>query len=130
MINFEGKKALVTGGTRGIGRAIADRLNELGAEVIVTGRSEQAPAELGPLQYLGVDLSDKEATLLFCEKVAAMGDLDIVINNAGINHIDRIEDYPEDCFEEVMAVNYAAVYRVSQAPASNICNLIPVPLCI
>jgi NAD(P)-dependent dehydrogenase (short-subunit alcohol dehydrogenase family) len=117
MIHFEGKKALVTGGTRGIGRAIAERLNELGAEVIVTGRSEQAPAELGSLGYLGVDFSNKACTLRFCEEVAAMGDLDIVINNAGINHIDRIEDYPEDCFEEVMAVNYAAVYRVSQAAA-------------
>jgi 3-oxoacyl-[acyl-carrier protein] reductase len=117
MINFEGKKALVTGGTRGIGRAIAERLSELGAEVVVTGRSEQPPEGLGNLGFLCVDFSNKEATISFCDKVAAMPDLDIVINNAGINHIDRIEDYPEDRFEEVMAVNYAAVYRVCQAAA-------------
>ena len=117
MINFEGKKALVTGGTRGIGRAIAERLSELGAEVVVTGRSEQPPEWLGNLGFLCVDFSNKEAITSFCDKVAAMPDLDIVINNAGINHIDRIEDYPEDRFEEVMAVNYAAVYRVCQAAA-------------
>lgn len=117
MIDFKGKTALVTGGTRGIGRAIADKLSKLGAEVILTGRSEQVPDDLGTFQYLGVNFSEKESTDHFCAKVQAMQDLDVVINNAGINHIDRIEDYPEDRFEELMAVNYAAVYRVSQAAA-------------
>jgi len=67
--------------------------------VVVTGRSEQAPDDLGSFQYLNVDFSNKEETARFCAKVEAMQDLDVVINNAGINHIDRIEDYPEDRLE-------------------------------
>ena len=85
--------------------------------MVVTGRSEHTPVDLGALKYLNVDFSNKESTARFCLKVEAMQDLDVVINNAGINHIDRIEDYPEERFEELMAVNYAAVYRVSQAAA-------------
>ena len=115
MINFEEKKALVTGGTRGIGRAIAERLNELGAEVIVTGRSEQAPAELGSLGYLGVDFSNKACTLRFCEEVAAMGDLDIVINNAGVTHLPTpTEAVGEEDFDRVMAVNMKSIYLITR----------------
>jgi len=83
----------------------------------VTGRSEQAPDDLGAFQFMDVDFSNKESTARFCLKVEAMQNLDVVINNAGINHIDRIEDYPEDRFEELVAVNYTAVYRTSQAAA-------------
>lgn len=83
----------------------------------MTGRSKQAPDDLAALKYLNVDFSDKESTARFCLKVEAMQNLDVVINNAGINHVDRIEDYPEDRFEELMAVNYSAVYRVSQGAA-------------
>jgi NAD(P)-dependent dehydrogenase (short-subunit alcohol dehydrogenase family) len=119
MIHFEGKIALVTGGTRGIGRAIAETLNDLGAEVIVTGRSPMCTDNLGKLRYLTADLSNKDKLFSFCDQVASMSDLDIVVNNAGINHIERIEDYPVDRFEEVMAVNYSAVYHISQAAAKS-----------
>ena len=119
MIHFEGKIALVTGGTRGIGRAIAEKLNDLGAEVIVTGRSPMCTDNLGMLRYLTADFSKKDKLISFCDQLASMSDLDIVVNNAGINHIDRIEDYPADRFEEVMAVNYSAVYHISQAAAKS-----------
>lgn len=117
MIDFSGQNALVTGGTRGIGHAIAIRLRDLGAEVAVTGRSAEAPSGLDGFGYLGVDFGDRESTTRFCAEVAAMRDLTVLVNNAGINHIDRIENYPMDRFDEVMEVNYAAVYRVAQAGA-------------
>lgn len=119
MIHFEGKIALVTGGTRGIGRAIAEKLNDLGAEVIVTGRGPMCTDNLGMLRYLSADFSKKDKLISFCDQLASMSDLDIVVNNAGINHIDRIEDYPVDRFEEVMAINYSAVYHISQAAAKS-----------
>ena len=117
MMDFNGKKALVTGGTRGIGRAIASRLQELGAQVTVTGRAADASADLGTLDYVAADFSDSDSTSRFCELVAGMPDLDVVVNNAGINHIERIEDYPAERFDEVTAVNYTAVYLVAQAAA-------------
>lgn len=117
MIDFTGQKALVTGGTRGIGLAIAQHLLALGADVIVTGRANEKPAGLDGFDYLAVDFGSRESTQLFCKEIAALEELTVVVNNAGINHIDRIEDYPEERFDEIMEVNYAAVYRVSQAAA-------------
>lgn len=119
MIDFVGQKALVTGGTRGIGHAVATCLQELGAEVIVTGRSAEKPSGLDSFTYRDVDFSSAQSCHHFCEELADMKDLNVVVNNAGINHIDRIEDFPEERFDEIMQVNYASVYRVSQAAAQS-----------
>lgn len=83
--DLEGKIALVTGGTKGIGKAIADRLHAAGATVIVTARNE--PEQVNkPYQFIGADLANREDL----ERVAAAiikqyGGVDILINNMGAN---------------------------------------------
>ena len=94
MADLEGKVALVTGGSRGIGRSIASRLAGEGAHVIVTGRDEdrarQAAEELsaggGRVQAVAMDVSDRGAVAAGFETV--LGEhkrLDILVNNAGIS---------------------------------------------
>ncbi|TCK60895.1 SDR family oxidoreductase [Seleniivibrio woodruffii] len=81
MYNFEGKKAFVTGGTKGMGRAIAMRLAELGAVVAVTAR--EIPADF-PLKGVSADISEREGALKITEYVKSeFGSVDILVNNAG-----------------------------------------------
>jgi 3-oxoacyl-[acyl-carrier protein] reductase len=117
MISYTGQSALITGGTRGIGLAIADRLLSLGARVTITGRAAKAPAGLDRFSYMAVDFSDSDSTGDFCEELESMPEFDVLVNNAGINFIHRIEDYPEKEFMEIAKVNYTAVYLVSQSVA-------------
>src|SRR5258708_18753799 len=75
--------ALVTGGTRGIGLAIARRLVASGARVLVCGRSEPGPLSAG-LQFVAADLRDpRQAAAVVAEASSRFGRLDIVVNNAG-----------------------------------------------
>ena len=115
MMSHNGARALVTGGTRGIGRAVAARLKALGAEVTVTGRSPEAPELAAEFGYLQANLSSPEGTTVFADAVAAMSGLTVLVNNAGINTIHRIEDVPPEEFDEITQVNYTAVYRGTQA---------------
>ena len=116
---LEHQQALVTGATRGIGLAIAEKLLSLGAKVTITGRSKAAPKGLEKFTYLSVDFSDRASTSAFCAVVSEMPDLAILVNNAGINRINLIQDYLVEDFQELTEVNYSSVYRVSQAAAKS-----------
>ncbi len=89
-MQFEGYRVLVTGGTRGIGRAVADAFTAQGARVAVHGtgqRAAEAPA--GGVVVAG-DLSDPEAVRAFVQEAAgALGGLDVLVNNAGV--YDRLD---------------------------------------
>lgn len=83
--DLEGKIALVTGGTKGIGKAIADRLAQAGAKVIVTARNYPADTELKPY-FIAADLSKPEDIVKVTQEIdEQFGGLDILVNNMGAN---------------------------------------------
>ncbi|MBH61865.1 MAG: dehydrogenase [Alphaproteobacteria bacterium] len=125
-MRLEGKVAIVTGGGRGIGLAVAKRLAEEGAAVMIgeidTSLGESAVATLTgeghKAAFVTCDVSDPaSAANLAADTVSTLGGLDIVVNNAGITRIgDFLETDIED-FDAVLDVNLRGVFAVSQAAA-------------
>jgi NAD(P)-dependent dehydrogenase (short-subunit alcohol dehydrogenase family) len=111
--DLQNKRALVTGATRGIGWAIAERLLKEGAHVIGTGTQNDGIVPKG-CSYRAVDFADTPAT----EKVAAelaKENIDILINNAGINKIARFTDIDLADFSRLHQVNVVAPVLLCQA---------------
>ena len=110
---LSGKVALVTGGTRGIGKAIALELQNKGASVIITGTKSIFESTEG-YQYIGVDFSNREATMEFANKEKNIKP-DILINNAGINKIGAFAEISLEDFDQIQQVNQYAPFILSQA---------------
>ncbi|MDD9885443.1 MAG: SDR family NAD(P)-dependent oxidoreductase [Gammaproteobacteria bacterium] len=117
MGRLEGKRALVTGGTRGIGRAIVDAFAGSGARVVATGRGESGrgkPSET--VQYIRADNADSgQVKNAVAAAVDALGGLDLLVNNAGVELEKPLEATTESEWDWVMTVNLKAVYLYSQA---------------
>lgn len=113
MTELIGKLAVVTGGTRGLGRAIAIRLKAGGASVLVTGRSTSGiPPD--DCQYAAVDFTDAAATERFVDHLRTL-DVAILVNNAGINKISAFEKIATDDFLRIQQVNVTAPFLLAQA---------------
>lgn len=112
-VDLAGATAVVTGSTRGIGRAITRRLLDAGAQVIGLQRGTE-PIGAGHT-CLSVDLADPEARAAAVTQILAEHRVDILVNNAGINLRHRFEDFPRAEFAQVMAVNLDAVVHLTQA---------------
>jgi len=119
-----GHRAIVTGAGRGIGRSIALALAEAGADVAVTARTnaeiEQVAAEIKALGRAAVaipcDVTDAaQVSQMAAQTVAAMGAIDILVNNAGMGASHKFVTYPDDLWNQVMAVNLNSVFYVSKA---------------
>lgn len=110
------RRALVTGGNRGIGRAIAAGLAERGLDVVVAARrgaeAEAAAAEIG-CAWVALDLDRPDS---FAAALAAAGDLDVLVNNAGVLWDRPMIDHPED-FRQSMQVMVHAPYALIRALA-------------
>ncbi|MBI2625738.1 SDR family oxidoreductase [Candidatus Parcubacteria bacterium] len=118
-IDFGGKTALVTGGTRGIGAAIAELLAESGARVIVTGSRPESKARLPKgveLRFEAVDFLDHAAAESFAKRMAKER-IDILINNAGINRINAVGDIRDEDWNDILAVNLSAPMILCRALA-------------
>jgi len=122
---LDGKTALVTGGSRGIGAAIVRRLTADGARVAFTYASakEQADAVAEATGALAVqaDNADHEAVRAAVSRTTThFGGLDILVNNAGVSHAAPIEDFPLEEFDRLIAVNVRGVFSAVQAAAPHL----------
>jgi NAD(P)-dependent dehydrogenase (short-subunit alcohol dehydrogenase family) len=121
MATLEGRAALVTGGTAGIGLAIAERLAREGARVVVTGRDEErgraAAARLGEAgRFVAADAANADAVeRSVAATLEAMGRLDVLVNNAGIALTERLVDTPVDQFDRLMAANVRGCFLYARA---------------
>ena len=124
-IDLTGKKALVTGGSRGIGAAIAKRLAADGADVVITyaGNKDAADATVSEITASGrkgiaiqADSGDKAAQTAAVEKAhAALGGLDILVHNAGIAEFAPVAPNSDDTFQRQFDVNVGGVYSGTTA---------------
>jgi 3-oxoacyl-[acyl-carrier protein] reductase len=116
MLNLEGKTALVTGGSRGIGKEIAKKLAAQGATVIVSGTNEenlkQVAEELGG-RYVVANLSDTVALKAMADELAP--EVDILVNNAGITKDGLFMRQSDDDWDSVMNVNLDAAVKLTRA---------------
>src|ERR1700736_2363262 len=116
---LEGSTALVTGATAGIGRAIAGQLAELGAEVVVHGRSAERGAKTvqeiqnagGKARFVAADLSDADDVRRLS---AEAGPIDILINNAGVYLFGATADTDDAFFDEHVNINLRAPHILVQ----------------
>lgn len=120
--DFTGQTALVTGATRGIGAQIAQDLARLGARLVLTGANlervdalRRGEAERAGHQWLQVDFADPASTDAFLAEIAAFERIDVVVNNAGTNKIALVEDTDPTDWDNIIAVNLSAPYKVTRA---------------
>ena len=113
-IDFTGKKALVTGGTRGIGKQVALQLCGLGADVTITGTKETSFAAGADFNTQVVDFLDENSTNQFLEHVQN-AEYDVCINNAGINKIDPLAKVDEKDWQDIIQVNLTTPFKICQA---------------
>lgn len=121
--DLSGKKALVTGSSRGLGKAMAAGLLEAGAELAVCGRSQrvnEVARELGaavgrPVTAVQADLADRAALRsAFDQVLADLGTLDILLVSHGIQVRFPAEDFPEAAWDRVQEVNLNSVFLLNQ----------------
>lgn len=122
--SLEGRRAVITGGGRGIGEAIALALAHAGAHVAVTARSEneinRVAEEVRALGCLGVpitcDVTKPDDITRMAEKaVAELGGVDILVNNAGYGYSHKLVNHPDDAWHDVLATNLTSIYYVTKS---------------
>ena len=117
---LNGKRALVTGSTSGIGLAIARALRAEGAEIVLSGFGDAATIaslqdELGA-QHVEADLTTRDG----CEALmAGAGAVDILVNNAGMQHVAPVEEFPADKWDTIIALNLTAAFHTTRLAVSH-----------
>ncbi|MEA3394606.1 MAG: 3-hydroxybutyrate dehydrogenase [Pseudomonadota bacterium] len=120
---LKGKTALVTGSTSGIGLGIAKALARQGADIVLNGFGdvEGPKAEIAALgvkvAYHGADMSkpaDIEDMMTFAAGQFGRHRVDVLVNNAGIQHVARVEDFPPERWDAILAINLTSAFHTSR----------------
>ena len=122
LFSVAGKVAIVTGGSRGIGRMIAEGFVENGVRTYITARKADACAETaaelskkGECIALPADLSTKEGREAFVAEITAReAKIDILVNNAGAAWGAPFEEYPDEGYDKVMDINVKAIFTLTR----------------
>lgn len=125
LFDLTGKSALITGGSKGLGKAMARAFAEAGADVMICSRHAEelgpAAAEIGKglkvrVEHAVVDLVDpKQADALAKDAVARLGKVDILVNNAGTNLPQPIDQVTDQNWDTMISLNLNAVMRLTRA---------------
>ena len=126
LFSLDGKRALITGSSQGIGFALARGLSQAGAEVVLNGRdttklaaaAEVLRGEGATVLELDFDATDHDGVRAAVDAFEEReGAIDILVNNAGMQHRTELENFPADAFEKLLQTNVASVFHVGQAVA-------------
>ena len=123
MFDLSGRRALVTGSSQGIGLGLARGLLDAGAEVVLNGRDPDKLADAarrlsGKVRTAAFDVTDHAATRAAIDELELdVGAIDILINNAGMQHRAPLEDFPAEAFEQLLRTNISSVFNAGQAVA-------------
>jgi NAD(P)-dependent dehydrogenase (short-subunit alcohol dehydrogenase family) len=124
LFSLEGKTALVTGGSRGLGLQIAEALGEMGARLVISARkADELEQAVAHLKQLGIDASavaadaakESDIDRLVDAALARLGRIDVLVNNAGATWGAPAEDHPLDAWDKVMNLNVRGVFLLTQA---------------
>ncbi len=118
---LKGKTALVTGSTSGIGLGLAKALAAQGANIVMNGFGE-VDAAVAQVKALGVQVSYHGADMSKPAEIEAMvrhaeatfGGVDVLVNNAGIQHVARVENFPPERWDAVIAINLSSAFHASR----------------
>ncbi|MGF9566067.1 SDR family oxidoreductase [Neorhizobium sp. BT27B] len=126
LFDLTGKTALITGSSQGIGLALARGLAEHGATIVLNGRDEtklnaardQLTADGFTAHAVAFDATDHTTVAAGIDRIEAeIGSIDILINNAGMQHRSPLEDFPIDKWQQLLTTNISSVFYVGQAVA-------------
>ena len=126
MGTLTGTSAIVTGSTSGIGKAIAETLARAGANVMLNGfgdaaeietqRAALAAAAKVEVAYHGADMSKPaEIRDMVANAAAKLGKVDILVNNAGIQFVSPVEQFPDDRWDAIIAINLSSAFHATKA---------------
>ena len=122
LFRLDGKVALVTGATRGIGLGIARALAEAGAHVVMSSRVPKPDVVAGlkraghKIDYIQADMQDRAAPAkLIADTIALAGKLDILVNNAGVAQHGDTHTFPAEQYDRLMEINLHSLFRACQA---------------
>ncbi len=123
---LDAKTAVVTGSTSGIGLAVARALAKAGANVVINGFGDKVEIEATragieadhgkPVIYDAADmLKPREIARMIQDAEERFGAVDILVNNAGIQHVSPVEEFPDDKWDQIIAINLSAAFHATKA---------------